>query len=67
MDPDAALDEVLAAVDRITQLVEEERLSDQPGAEQILRIAELVAALDGWLTAGGYLPQRWRPAGRRSA
>lgn len=31
------------------------------------RLAELVQALDEWLTGGGFLPSRWerRPLGRR--
>lgn len=28
------------------------------------RLAELVQALDGWLTNGGFLPGRWSPAAR---
>jgi hypothetical protein len=34
---------------------------------EILRITELVEALDSWLTAGGFLPRRWRPASQRPA
>jgi hypothetical protein len=34
---------------------------------RVLRIAELTLALDGWLTAGGFMPTRWKPASRRSA
>jgi len=53
VDPNATLKElrdlVSDAIDR------DERLN----TEDTYRLAELVRALDGWLTKGGFLPQAW--------
>jgi hypothetical protein len=49
MDPDAALKMLRAVID-----------TDE--CPQYL--ADLVGALDGWLTAGGFLPEAWAAAGR---
>ncbi len=63
MDPDAALEELLALTGPLLNLGDTEPGLTPP---TVSRIAELVDALDGWLLAGGYLPRRW--AGRsRSA
>jgi hypothetical protein len=59
MDPDAALDELLHLVDRT--LADD---GDRPPPQDLDRVAELIDGLDGWLTAGGFLPSRWRPACR---
>jgi hypothetical protein len=32
--------------------------------EAAVRVAERFAALDGWLSAGGFPPAAWTPAGR---
>lgn len=51
MDPDANLEE---------QRELAERLAEGHGDEaDLLRLAELVLALDRWMTAGGALPERW--------
>jgi hypothetical protein len=63
MDPDAALDELLALVDRMTTLADM-HLPPRVIAHDMNRMIELVEALDGWLVAGGYLPSRWHPARR---
>ena len=65
MDPDAALDELLTLHDRI-QALPEVRLSPRVAAQDIHRMLELVDALDGWLTSGGYLPDRWKPSARHA-
>jgi hypothetical protein len=59
MDPDAALEELLNLADLVTSLAED---SEWTGDCDILRMAELTLALDGWLTAGGFMPARWKPA-----
>ncbi len=64
MDPDAALEELLNLADLVTSLADD---GEWTGDCDILRIAELTQALDGWLTTGGFMPTRWRPASRRSA
>ena len=66
MDPDAALDERLGLVDLITGEADAD-LRQRINRHEILRMTELVDALDSWLTAGGFLPWRWKPASRRSA
>jgi len=57
MDPDANLEEQL-------ELAAEAIESIENGAEvhvdDVERLAELVLALDGWITNGGFLPKRWR-------
>lgn len=61
MDPDANLVEQreLAA-----KLVEADETS--PGfAEDARRLAELVEALDEWISRGGFLPARWNPNSTR--
>ena len=67
MDPDAALEELLNPADRVTSLAPHD-VGEWTGERDILRIAELTLALDGWLTAGRSMP--WRAAAfgsRRSA
>jgi hypothetical protein len=66
MDPDAALEELLNLADLVTSLAAQE-VAEWTGERDILRIAELTLALDGWLTAGGFMPTRWKAASCRSA
>jgi hypothetical protein len=57
MDPNAALHELRLLTNRRLRRDED---SDQTNPDHdALRIAELVAALDGWLSSGGFLPDRW--------
>lgn len=65
MDPDAALEELLELADLVTSLLDAE-VGKQIDRTDVLRLAELVLAIDAWLTAGGFLPTRWKPATRRS-
>jgi hypothetical protein len=58
MDPDKTLDS-------LRELVEITHAGDPGGTARVARFAELVDALDGWLTKGGHLPGPWavrRPA-----
>jgi hypothetical protein len=66
MDPDAALEELLRLVDLVTAQAEAE-IDPPTDCCDIFRISELLLALDSWLTAGGFMPRRWKPASRRSA
>ena len=66
MDPDTALDELLGLVDLMAGEADAD-IGPRVNRHEILRMTELVEALDSWLTAGGFLPRRWRPASRRSA
>jgi hypothetical protein len=66
MDPDAALEELLCLVRRLAALADGE-IGKPIDRDEVLRVAELVEALNSWLTGGGFLPQRWKPASRRSA
>ncbi len=57
MDPNANLSEQLAIA---RELLDEESISGfQESIEQGHRLAELVLALDEWLTKGGFPPKRW--------
>jgi hypothetical protein len=51
MDPNACLKEMLEIAASFT----DGHLDDV----EAQRLAELVDALDGWLTNGGFLPERW--------
>jgi hypothetical protein len=61
MDPNANLDEQINLAHKITNLLEQS--SCQHGnptlAEYAGRLAELVIALDGWITNDGFLPEQW--------
>lgn len=53
MDPNANLKEIRA-------ILAEAQKGISPNAAD--RLVELVEALDGWLTGGGFLPQPWNHA-----
>ena len=61
MDPDAALDELLALADLIADQLGADT-GEQSDPHEILRMTELVEVLDNWFTVGGFLPRRWKPA-----
>lgn len=61
MDPDAALDELLDLADQVIQSYDHDV---QPPGSDVLRMAQLVDELDGWLGTGGFLPRRWASANR---
>jgi hypothetical protein len=66
MDPDATLEDLLRLIDLVTGQVDAE-IDPSTDRPDVYRIAELLLALDSWLTAGGFMPRRWKPASRRSA
>ena len=64
MDPNANLQELL----RLSAQVDEclDRCGDEPHApcrgcsQRAMRMAELIGAMHGWITNGGFLPKMWQ-------
>lgn len=54
MDPNATLEEIRNRVQDIRAAT-----NDGDAAEHALRLAELVEAMDGWLSKGGFAPADW--------
>jgi hypothetical protein len=52
MDPNANLKEQLDIARKL--------LDDPIGEDDVDRLAELVVALDEWISNGGFLPKRWQ-------
>lgn len=63
MGPTANLEEQLRISRKIVRKADEDR-SDRPDfhydAEDIIRLAELVIALDEWKRSGGFDPEQWK-------
>lgn len=59
MDPEANLEEQL----RLSRRIE----NDEGTPDDATRLAELVLALNGWLSNGGFLPRKWGRATKREA
>jgi hypothetical protein len=59
MDPDANLEELRALSAAMIKAYDSE---DSNGIDQddAARLAELVQALDAWITRGGFLPTAWQ-------
>jgi hypothetical protein len=57
MDPDANLRE-------IREILSESRIRYTVNPAHVARLRELIEALDGWLSRGGFLPAAWYPAGQ---
>ena len=49
------------------RLVVRSELGQPIGADDAVRLAELVIALDEWLARGGFLPSQWAEVTRRAA
>lgn len=64
MDPDANLSEQLDLAANILTELDAEGGTRPPNYESIANqaqlLAELVFALDEWITGGGFLPEAWR-------
>lgn len=63
MDPDANLKEQLSLIRRFLDLEVNKLTGPEMGSlvYDACRLAELVEALDGWITRGGFVPERWQP------
>lgn len=61
MDPNANLEETLRLVRNILKATDECDDDGDPvyNSRDVLRLAELVEALDGWLSKGNFLPNKW--------
>lgn len=61
MDPDACLEEMLKLAKSLQDMdPDPDSISSmRSGLEGASRLAELVQALDGWLSKGGFLPKKW--------
>lgn len=58
MDPNANLREQLELVASLRESYEAEQGLDEV---DVMRLVDLVEALDGWLRKGGFLPRHWEP------
>jgi hypothetical protein len=53
MDPDACLAEIRAVAALVNDGADD-------NTDAAIRLAELVGALDEWISSGGFLPAAWR-------
>lgn len=67
MDPDANLEEqrrlaarLMERIERPSPMTDRARESDW---DDVLRLTELVIALDNWIAGGGFLPRAWQKGG----
>lgn len=57
MDPDACLAEIREIADRFT--TGDPSKAPEEALDHAVRLAELVQALDEWITRGGFPPSSW--------
>lgn len=62
MDPDANLEEQRRLAARLVERIDNDRMTTQHW-DDVLRLSELVIALDNWIAAGGFLPRVWQKKG----
>jgi hypothetical protein len=60
MDPNVNLVEQRRLAARIIAAFDSKGGKGGPDRDSVSRLAELVEALDGWLSKGGALPAAWR-------
>jgi hypothetical protein len=61
MDPSSNLEEQLELAGRLLDGIGCHEYEDLAQYEaDVDRLCELVVALDGWISKGGFLPKRWR-------
>lgn len=62
MDPNANLDELLILANGFLEAADEddEEAREPIDVDVVIRMAELVTALDGWIRGGGFLPTQWK-------
>jgi hypothetical protein len=58
MDPDEALREMRKLSETLIRCGDD-HIHLEAYAEDVVRLAELVQAIDGWLSKGGFLPRGW--------
>ncbi len=64
MDPDANLEEQLRLATSLLDVGDIELdEADMVDTATVLRLAELVQALDEWIAGGGFLPKAWQRRG----
>lgn len=56
MDPN----DNLYKMQNLVRDIQEGKMNEAALADAAERLAELVGAMDEWLTRGGFLPDRWR-------
>ncbi len=66
MDPNANLEELLSLAHQVIEAQDDDdgeqddhTFPDGLDRSDLYRFAELVEALDGWITRGGFKPTRW--------
>ena len=59
MDPDANLAEQLTIARNLQQMVDDDRQESIEYREDAARLADLVIALNTWISGGGFLPAPW--------
>lgn len=59
MDPDANLIELLTLAAFLLAELDSDTPTEPLHLVDAGRAAELIQSLDGWLSTGGFLPQRW--------
>jgi len=57
MDPDVALHNVRTALEKVQNDLDTHSLIDY---DNVIELIEHLAALDGWLSKGGFLPSQWQ-------
>jgi hypothetical protein len=67
MDPNANLEELRRLAAEILNMTVEQMGETETGdlMARATRLAELIEALDGWLTKGGFLPSAWNATADR--
>lgn len=60
MDPEVNLEE---QKELAKKLLHGERTTPEDFEDDVARLAELVLALDEWLSKGGFLPRAWKRPG----
>jgi hypothetical protein len=58
MDPDVALHNVKTALEKVQNDLDMHSLIDY---DNVIELIQNLAALDEWLSKGGFLPNQWQP------
>jgi hypothetical protein len=66
MDPNATLKSIMYKVERVHRWLKKDGTigMDQEMTDVFVgELADQIEALDGWITSGGFLPERWNVKG----